>query len=346
MSERKIPTTVSRLSRQEMNPRGGCLCKLPGLDLSAMIAAAVEWASQDGLGIRPPAYPEDCAIIEVDGSRLLLTTELTPIVGIDLYVAGRIAALHAMSDIYASGGIPKWALVNLVIKDGDPEDYSVAVLAGIMAQCAIEGAEVVGGHTIVGSEAMAGLALIGASRPGRILRKKGARPGDVLLLSKPLGVGLILRGYKLGLLNEHALNTAVSAMLTSNASASAAAFAEGVHASTDVTGFGMLGHLTEMLEPGIGAIIEMREVPVLLQAKTLPDHSAQTIWIKSNYQYATAQREILSFTTPEQLSVLLDPQTNGGLLVSSSEAVAEALQVQGFTRIGHVTDSPTVVIRE
>jgi selenide,water dikinase len=329
-----------------MNPRGGCQCKLAGLNLTELLDGAVALASQSDGTLKTHAYPEDCAIVDVAARSLLLTTDLTPLVGIDLQAAGRIAALHAMSDIYASGGMPKWALVTLVVDMEQPEDHPLVVLAGIMAQCASEGTEVVGGHTITGPEAMAGLTVIGYPSSDHVLRKKGAQPGDVLLLSKALGVGLISRGYKLGLLDEKALDAAVSTMLISNASASAAAVEIGVHAATDVTGFGMLGHLSEMLEPELGAILEHSRIPVLPEAKGLPIQAIRTIWIDNNYEYAAAHSEILGITEQEQVSVLFDPQTNGGLLVSATEEAAVKLQARGFTMIGRVTDTPTLVIDE
>jgi selenide,water dikinase len=334
------------LSRQEMNPRGGCQCKFPGLDLAELIDGAVEWAAKDGAHVIAPGPPEDCAIIDSPVTRLLASTELTPLVGVDLYESGRIAALHAMSDIYASGGTPRWALATLVAKADDPAAHTRAVLAGILNACASEGAQVVGGQTIIGPEAMAGLTVIGVPQSSRILRKRGSRPGDRLLLSKPLGVGLVLRGYKLGLLDEQALRDAVSIMTTSNASASAAALKADVHASTDVTGFGLLGHLAEMLAPELGATLELSKVPVLAAAATLPAAVAQTFWIESNYEYATNHNEIRGISERQRLAILLDPQTNGGLLVGASEAAAARLASSGFTVIGRITDAATFDIVE
>jgi selenide,water dikinase len=166
------------------------------------------------------------------------------------------------------------------------------------------------------------------------------------LLSKPLGVGLILRGYKLGLLDEAVLATAISIMTTSNASASAAMVEAGVHASTDVTGFGMLGHLAEMLTPDLGAILELATIPVLSEALSLPPQAARTIWIENNYEYATAHNKISGVIEVHRLSHLLDPQTNGGLIVSASRDAARRLQDQGFSVIGQVTQSVGFEIRE
>ena len=346
MAKRPIEPGQWRLTRGEMNPRGGCQCKLAGLDLQDILDGARKWATQEGARLVAPGNPEDCAIIEVPASRLLLSTDLTPIVGVDLFAAGRIAALHSMSDIYACGGLPRWGLVTLVVEAEQRLDYAQAVLGGILKECAAEGAEVVGGQTVVGPEAMAGLTVIGVPRSDRILRKKGAQPDDVLLLSKPLGVGLILRGYKLGLLDEAILATAISVMTISNASASAAMVEAGVHASTDVTGFGMLGHLAEMLTPDLGAILELTKIPVLPGAQSLPVQAVRTIWIENNYEYATARNRISGIIDAHRLTQLLDPQTNGGLIVSASRDAARKLQNRGFSVIGQVTRSVGFEIRE
>jgi selenide,water dikinase len=310
-----------------------------------MLQNAVALALSRG-PIVPPPYPEDCAIVEIDSPRLLFTTDLAPLVGVDLAKAGRIAALHSMSDIYASGGIPKWALVNLVADAEHLGEFAEEVLAGILNECAAEGAQVLGGQTILGREAMAGLTVIGLPRSSRILRKGGSQQGDLLLLSKPLGVGLILRGYKLGLLHEAALEEALTTLLTSNACASEAALDAGVHACTDVTGFGLLGHLAEMLAPHHGATLNLSRIPILPPAAALPNAALHTAWIENNYQYATAHREISGIREPHRIAPLLDPQTNGGLLVSAREIAAEKLNAAGFSVVGRVTETPSFEISE
>jgi selenide, water dikinase len=341
-----MPTSFPQLTRLEMNPRGGCQCKLAGLALEDLLAGAYEQASGDGGALWTQNYPEDCAVVEIAQTRLLLSTDLTPLVGTDLFAAGCIAALHAMSDIFAVGGIPKWALVNMVVSAEQPVEQSTAVLAGIVRQCATEGTKVVGGQTIVGSEAMAGLCVLGIPRSPRLLKKQGAQPGDLLMLSKPLGVGLILRGYKLGILDDMALSKAVSTMTTSNVAASVAALAADVSASTDVTGFGLLGHLSEMLGPDLGAILELRKVPVLKEALSVPGEVARTIWIQNNYDYVKSRVHIRGISNLDQLSILLDPQTNGGLLVSSRAENADRLRSEGFVEIGRIAGAAGVEISE
>jgi selenide,water dikinase len=330
-----------RLSRAEMNIRGGCQCKLPGLDLEEILKGAVDAAGRYGAKVRLPPYPQDCASVEAEKGPWLLSTELGPLPGVDLHLAGRIAALHGMSDIYACGGLPKWALVNLVAQENWPKEYVQAVLTGILLQCANEKVQVVGGQTIVGPEAMAGLAVIGSPKTSYILKKSGARVEDHLLLSKPLGIGMVLRAYKLGLVDDKALDSAVSVMLLSNAMASAAALAAGVHACTDVTGFGLLGHVAEMLVPDLGATLSLSQLPVLDEAIPLMDLTPTT-WIRDNRDYAVSLRPVHGNVDPAQSSVVFDPQTNGGLLVAADVETATKLQGEGFTTIGRVTQSHVI----
>jgi selenide,water dikinase len=325
-----------------MNGRGGCQCKLPGLDLEELLEAVGANASQSGTAID---YPEDCAVVELGEFRLLLSTDFVPLVGLDLFAAGGIAALHSMSDIFASGGIPKWALVNLIVDGSRPIEYAKAVLAGVIDQCAKEGAQLVGGQTVVGQEAMVGLSVVGVPLGNRILRKGGSLPGDSLLLSKPLGVGLVLRGFKLGLLDEAALDSAITTMTISNAHASAVALESGVNACTDVTGYGLLGHLSQMLAPTLGAMIDLPQIPILPQAKGLPAAALRTVWTEGNYEYATTRMRIATTLPFDLLAVLVDPQTNGGLLVSARPDSVDQLRCAGFISIGTVTDSGVVDIR-
>jgi selenide,water dikinase len=335
-----------RLTRLEMNPRGGCQCKLPGLELRGLLEASLQSVFAPSVMVSAAGRLEDCAVVDINGASLLLNTELNPIVGIDLRAAGRIAALHAMSDLYACGAVPCWALVNLVVNPEQPPAYAEHVLAGIQEACSAEGAVVVGGHTLVGNEALAGVTVIGRPRTGTILRKHGAKPGDLLLLSKPLGVGLVLRGYKLGVLDDEALESAVSLMTTSNASASSAALAAGVSAATDVTGFGLLGHLAEMLAPTLGARLHLSKIPMMTHVTDLPSQVWNTIWIDNNLEYVNSLMRMSGVVERDRLAGLLDPQTNGGLLVSANDREADRLLRDQFVVVGSVTTSPGLEILE
>jgi selenide, water dikinase len=333
---------ATRLTRAEMSGRGGCQCKLGGIELEDLLTATRRRVSTP---LHPLAVEhfEDCAHVECGPVRLLASTDLAPIVGVDLEMAGRIAALHAMSDIYASGGAPRWALVNLVLAHSEPIDYAEALLAGIHLACLAEGVAVIGGQTIVGHETLAGLTVIGEPSPDRLLRKRGALPGDGLFVSKPIGTGIVLRGYKLGLLEEEDLNGVVTAMACSNGHASKIAV-QVARASTDISGFGLLGHLAEMLGSSLGANIRLADVPMHRGAVDVPPHVWETAWIQNNRHYVSSKHTLTGTVDGHRMAALLDPQTNGGLLVAAPPGATSFLTSRGFSRIGSVNESTAIHI--
>ena len=331
-----------RLERSEMSHRSGCLCKLPACSLEDLLQNSFALAFGGGGPPHPMHRPEDCAIVEFGEKCLLMTTDLGPLVGVDLRAAGRIAALHAMSDIHACGGVPKWSLVTLIAKHGSPEDYMECVMAGVLQASSEEGVAVLGGHTIVGEEAMVGLTVLGVPRSGLVLRKSSAETGDRILLSKSLGVGIIVRAYKLGLASDAELEEAVALMTTSNGLASEQAVKAGVHSATDVTGFGLLGHLIEMLQPGQGAVLEVDRIPLLKPARRLAEQMYHTCWTEGNLDYVESYRKMTGIRDLPRILPLLDPQTNGGLLVAAGDTATEALRKHGFHPIGRITESDSV----
>lgn len=333
-----------RLARGEMSARGGCQCKFEGQKLNDLIGRAMACAYSGPAPSNPAARPEDCAFLNPPHDTLLVTVDFNPLLGVNLFDAGRIAACHAMSDVYACGGRPLWALDVLVSDPTHPLEYTQAVLAGIMTACADAGVEVVGGQTIEGSEMMAGLAVIGVPRGERVLKKSGARPGEKLFLSKPLGIGLVVRGYQLGLLGDDDLSEAVELAATSNERASIVALDAGVTAATDVTGFGFLGHLSEMLDEGLGARVVLGTVPVLRAATSLPSGVGDTPFVNGNFNYVKGRHTLVGTTDARLLTALLDPQTNGGLLVSAGEEAAPALARAGFAAVGEVVESDTIEV--
>jgi len=346
MSHSKVELSRAgvRLTRQEMSHRSGCLCKLAACDLEMLLDDAFATAYGADAPAHPMRQPEDCAVIRSGGQRLLATTDLGPWVGVDLYTAGRIAAFHAMSDVFACGGIPKWALVTLIVKAGDPPSYGAAVMAGILDASREEALEICGGHTLVGGEAMAGLAILGVSRPGVHLSKIGAQVGNHVLLSKPLGVGIMTRAYKLALADDTDFEKAVEVMNRSNGPAAEQAVKAGVAAATDVTGFGLLGHLAEMLAPGQGAKIGLSSVPRLEPLARLDPGLGNTYWTKSNMDYVVSKRPLRGAAELAQLLPLLDPQTNGGLLVAAGDEATAQLKSWGFHPIGRVTADEVIEI--
>lgn len=333
------------ISPHAMSQRSGCQAKLAGSSLSDILLATSA-AVPDVCSVDPDD-PRDCAVLGelTAGTPLLVSTDFNPLVGPNLRVAGVIAALHAASDIHASGGIPRWALVNAILIPDLIEDGAVAMMAGIWDACRQEQIELIGGQTILGAEAMVGLTVLGLPYTDAVVEKTGARPGDALLLSKPVGTGLMVRAFKLQLIDEQTLDLAIRVMCTSNRQASTAMMDIGVIAATDVTGFGLLGHLAEMLPGNLGATLDYESIPILEPAIHLPRAIGNTIWIRGNKDYVADRKQVETSCSPEEMAPLLDPQTNGGLLLVAAPDVVPAYIERGFARIGTVTQGGAIELR-
>ena len=262
---------------------------------------------------------DDAAVFQVAPDRALVATVdfFTPIVD-DAYDFGRIAATNAFSDVYAMGAAPLFAL-NLVgwPRDTLPLDLLGDVLRGGADVARAPGAFVLGGHSVDDPEPKYGMAVVGEIHPDRIVTTAGARPGDVLVLTKPIGTGILTTALKRDLLAAPALSDAVRVMTTLNAGAARGMLAVGVHAATDVTGFGLLGHLHNMLRAsGVGAEVTVADVPVLAGAREMLARGAVPGGTRRNLE---SLREVVRFADeiPEADRILLaDAQTSGGLLVA------------------------------
>jgi selenide,water dikinase len=324
-----------RLQQEQMFAGGGCHGKLAGEALEQVLCGAA------------PSFfsrPEDAAHLRTAPGSLLFSNDLIYLPGLSLFDAGRIAALHSLSDICASGGVPRWALVTLIVDRTRPLEQGEAVMAGIAEACAQEDVVICGGHTVSGNEAMAGLSVIGTVE-GAPLRKTGAKPGDRLFLSKPLGTGICLAGYRRGLCEDDALAGAMETMLVSARPAAADAVRLHASACTDVTGFGLLGHLAEMLEPPLGAHLWREAIPLLPFANDPPRELAESAWVRNNYEYVTSRVEARHEEPVYRLAALLDPQTNGPLLAAAPVDAAGAMRAAGFTEIGEITERPAILLR-
>jgi selenide, water dikinase len=266
------------------------------------------------------AEGDDAAVYRLDDAQaLVLTTDFfTPIVD-DPRDWGRIAAANALSDVYAMGGRPVVAL-NLTAWPGStlPIDILAEVLRGGAAVCAAAGCLVVGGHTIDDPEPKYGMAVVGLAAPSRLLTVDAARPGDTLVLTKPLGTGVIATAHKRGAAGAGVLAAAVASMTTLNALASEAALAAGVVAATDVTGFSLLGHLHRMLRAsGVRAVIDAAAVPLLRGARELTEAGYVSGGTRNNMAYLEPWISV-DEAVPEPVAVLLqDAQTSGGLLLAT-----------------------------
>lgn len=325
------------LPAEQMSPLCGCQAKTSGHVLRPQLVA--------GLGA-DVAAADDCAVVDMEGhSSLLLTTDFHPLVGTSIYRAGRIAAQHAMSDVWAMGGRPLYAVATVIHADKLPDAALGIVVRGLATACAEAEVALVGGHTSQGEEAMAGLTVIGV--PGsRVITKGGARPGDVLMLSKPVGSGALVRALHLGLVGPEDAEPALVSMETSNQAASAAAVAAGATALTDVTGFGVIGHLAELLEAGqVGAVLDLAAVPVFPAVNALPASVLRTHWIDQNLEFADSLVRVTGLRDRIRLAPLLDPQTSGGLLAAVDADKAAAMTAAGYVPIGVVTATQGLEVR-
>ncbi len=252
----------------------------------------------------------------------------TPIVD-DGYTFGAITAANAMSDIYAMGGRPLFAL-NIVAFPADLDrSILIDILQGGRAKANEAGAIIVGGHSIDDKEPKYGMAVVGVVHPDRILRKSGGRPGDQLVLTKAVGTGVIATAIKRGAAPQEAVDAAVDSMLKLNAQALDLARRYDIGALTDVSGFGLLGHLSELAAAsGLAATLAAGAVPLLPQALDLSQAGHVPGGTRRNFEYVDPKtRWVDPLDEPIRL-LLCDAQTSGGLLVSVAAAAGEALKAE------------------
>ena len=299
----------------------GCGCKLGPADLGTVLGTlSLPELGTDVLVAADTG--DDAAVVRLpDGQALVATLDFfTPIVD-DPYDWGRIAATNALSDVYAMGAKPFLAL-NIVAWPVDdlPLEMLGQVLQGGIDVASKEGVAVLGGHTITDPEPKYGMVALGLADPERIVRNSTVPPGAHLLLTKPLGIGVATTAHKRGVAEPELLAAAVELMTTPNDAASEAMVDAGAEAATDVTGFGLLGHLQRMLaSSGVGATIDASSVPML---PGVLDHARLDVvpgGTKRNHAYLGPNVDWGELSTPEQL-VLADAQTSGGLLIATLDA--------------------------
>lgn len=269
----------------------------------------------------------------------------TPIVD-DPYTFGQIAATNSLSDVYAMGGEPATAL-NIVCFPRGKMDIGVLgeVLRGGADKVEESGAVIAGGHSIIDEEIKYGLAVTGVVHPDRILRNVGAREGDVLVLTKPLGTGIATTALKRGNASEASVAQAVASMATLNKYAAAVMQGYDVHACSDVTGYGLLGHGLEMTGDGsVSIVFESARLPLIRDVAALAETGNLTGGCKRNREYLDDKTVIDAGVSDALAEVALDPQTSGGLLIAVAEKDGEALvralvehDVPAAAIVGHVT---------
>lgn len=264
--------------------------------------------------------PDDAAVWRLDGDRALVVTTdfFTPVVD-DPYEYGAIAAANSLSDVYAMGAKPFLALNIAAFPNDLPKDIVSEILRGGMEKAREAGVVIAGGHTIQDKEPKYGLVVIGFAQPEKILKKGGMRVGDVLLLSKPLGTGVITTALKQGKAKPEHMNAAVESMKKLNAEAGRLALEMGAHAATDITGFGLIGHGWEMVKAGgCGFELELNSLPILPGAQEYARQGTFAGGAFDNQSYYQSHVEFGDL--PDYMQMLLfDPQTSGGILASVEE---------------------------
>jgi selenide, water dikinase len=305
----------------------GCGCKLPAAELLPIVRGLPAATAPELLV--GSATGDDAAVWRISDELALVQTVdfFTPVVD-DPYDFGRIAAANALSDVYAMGGRPLTAL-NLVAWPLEQLGAGALgeVLRGGLDVVRAAGAEVVGGHSIDDPEPKYGLAVTGAVHPDRVITNAGGRAGDALVLTKPLGVGAVVTARKRGQADEALLARAVETMVALNAAAGAAAVAAGASAMTDVTGFGLLGHLHGLAaESGVAAQVDASAVPALDGVElVLEDERAVSGGSRRNREYAEGFASFATGVAPWRARLVCDATTSGGLLVAVDPARAGEL---------------------
>jgi len=319
----------------EFSHGGGCGCKIAPAVLSELLAATPIRGLPKELLVGTETA-DDAAVYRLNDTQALVATTdfFTPIVD-DPYDFGRIAATNAISDIYAMGAKPIFALALV----GMPlEKLPLAVIGRILAGgesiCAEAGIPIAGGHSIDVLEPIYGLVALGLVDPQKIKRNSTAKPGDILILGKPLGVGILSAALKKGRLSEAGYRAMIESTTKLNTPGEALSGMSGVHALTDVTGFGLAGHLLEICRgSGLSAEVRLEDLPVIDEAIE---------WVKQGVATGASDRNwkgyghevAMSADAPEwQRKLVTDPQTSGGLLVACA-AEAEPAVLAEFSRRG------------
>jgi selenide,water dikinase len=335
----------SPIALTSLSTGAGCGCKLAAADLLPIVAN-LPAATDPRLLVGTPTG-DDAAVFALSEDLALVQTIdfFTPLVD-DPYDFGRIAAANALSDVYAMGGRPITAMnvVAFPLQQLGGEVLA-AILRGGLDVVTQAGASVVGGHSIKDDEPKYGMAVTGLVDPRRIVTNAGGRAGDVLVLTKPLGVGAVVTAAKRGAADAGLVAAATAVMVALNAEASQTALAAGVHAMTDVTGFGLLGHLHNIArESGLGAELDAASVPAINGVQALlGDGGAVSGGSARNAEWAQSFATIDAGVPAWRARLLTDATTSGGLLAAVPAAAADA--ISGGTVVGRLVPGRAGTIR-
>ncbi|WMW79573.1 selenide, water dikinase SelD [Undibacterium cyanobacteriorum] len=330
---------------------GGCGCKIaPGV-LSEILKKTQGFAIPPELMVGIETSDDAAVYLLNDEQALIATTDFfMPIVD-DAYDFGRIAATNAISDVYAMGGTPimALALVGMPINQ-IPLDVIGQILEGGASVCRDAGIPIAGGHSIDSVEPIYGLVVLGLVHPSKVKRNCSAKIGDQIILAKPLGVGILSAALKKQKLDQHGYAEMIRQTTKLNKPGMALAKLEGVHAVTDVTGFGLLGHLLEICRGSqLGAKIRVRDVPLLPMVRDLAEQGCITGASARNFS-SYGHEVDLNQCDPITQALLCDPQTAGGLLVACAKenveevlAIFKSQQFEDAIVIGEMVEGPARV---
>jgi len=296
---------------------------------------------------------DDAGVIRISPDVALVQTVdfFTPIVD-DPRSFGSIAAANALSDVYAMGGRPVSALAIAAFpEDVDPEILA-DILRGGVEKAKEAGIDIIGGHTVKDREPKYGLAVTGIIHPDRVIRNDTAKPGDALILTKPLGTGILTTARRSDTIDDAAMHEAIASMNTLNRTASEVMLTYGAHAATDITGFGFIGHLKEMIGARLGADIWANAVPLLREALELAEREIYPGGTQKNLDNALQAGAEFHDGVPQALRIVLcDAQTSGGLLVAiepgGAAGMVDELRAKNVVaaQVGTITDSGRIVVR-
>ena len=328
---------------------GGCAAKYSAARLETLLAGLVPADAEDLLVGLDPA--DDAAVYRLDDERaIVFTVDFFPPLVDDPRTFGAIAATNALNDVFAMGGLPLLALSVAAFPEELPVEVLGEVLSGADERVREAGAILAGGHTIRDTEPKYGLAVVGTVHPQRIWSKAGAQPGDVLFLTKRLGTGIVLQAGRDGIAPAGALEAAIESMLELNKEAADVLRPFEPNAVTDVTGFGLLGHVHELASrSGVRVVLDASSLPALPGALELAADGVRTGGDRRNRDFAEPHVE--SSAGPEAEALAFDPQTAGGLLVSMPSERASVLEATFAAagllaaRIGRVEPGSGVVLQ-
>lgn len=339
--------TTARLTSLEAG--GGCAAKYPAARLEELLAGFLTGVPENLLVGLDPA--DDAAVYRLDDDRaIVFTTDFFPPMVDDPALFGAIAAANALNDVFAMGGRPLVALSIAAFPEELPVETVRAIFDSAAAKVQEAGAVLAGGHTIRDAEPKYGLAVVGTVHPGAVWRNSTARPGDDVLLTKPLGTGLVLAAAAKGLLGDEEVTEATTRMTELNDRAAEALRGFGPSAVTDVTGFGLLGHAHELAErSGVRIELDWDSLPQLTGALAAAARGVRTGGDARNRDFAAHAVELNG--TPDDVAALgYDPQTAGGLLVTLPADKVPVLRAHFaadglfLTRIGRVVEGSGVAL--